>query len=83
MERPRALHGGGVQQRAAGHRGEHPAGSGLLQQGEVGLSWQPGRMGPLAAPNCPQAVGLPASPDSSKGKDTGIVTDTFHEKSFP
>lgn len=53
VERPRALHGGGVQQRAAGHRGEHPAGSGLLQQGEVGLSWQPGRMGSLAAPNCP------------------------------
>lgn len=31
LDGPREVHGGGVQQRAAGHRGEHPAGSGLLQ----------------------------------------------------
>lgn len=37
MDRPSPVHGGCIQQRATGHRGEHPAGCGFLQQGEVCL----------------------------------------------
>lgn len=75
VDRPRAVHGGCVQQRAAGHRREHPAGCGFLQQGEVclrqGWAWKSGRLGSLgswSAPNCPQAVGLCVPAESSKRK---------------
>ena len=41
------VHGGGGQQRAAGHRGERPAGRRLFQQGKVSLTGQrlPSRTG--------------------------------------
>jgi hypothetical protein len=35
LVRQSALHGGGVHQRTTGHRGEHPAGNRLQQQGQV------------------------------------------------
>lgn len=43
--RSRAVHGGGVHQREARHRGEHPAGNRLHQQRLVRKkTWGPGRV---------------------------------------
>lgn len=76
MDRPSPVHGGCIQQRTTGHRREYSAGCGFLQQGEVclrrGWAWESGRLASLespSTPNCPRAVGLHVSANSSKRGD--------------
>lgn len=63
VDRQGPVHGGCVQQRAAGHRREHFAGRGFLQQGEVclrqGSAWKSGRLGSRessSTTNCPEQL---------------------------